>query len=383
MEYKVSIPISDVEVGMISAEPVYVMDARGSEAMLIRGNAHLSVSVIDRLKKYNIQMITILSDTPPEAETEPEIVIEPPKPEAKIVLNNSLEEPKEKIKPVISRELQVKAVESVETMFSQATETSRADHSAVKEVYDVVDKLIREVTTDIGEKAHLSSLRSYDEYTYHHSLSVAVLSIAIGQEMGLNKWDLQRLGRGAILHDIGKMMVPVELITKTSRLSSEEFDIVKRHVDKGAKYLQINGIGDGGLWEVAMCHHEKIDGSGYHKGMKGKEIPLFSRITSVADVYDALTSNRPYRTPMTPSAAFEMMACDVGRHFDYDVIKAFSKKVSLYPINTIVELSNKELGVVVENTNTMRPILKMLGDGQMLDLSSVANLSLVIEKVIR
>ena len=406
MLYRIPISIEKLEVGMINADPIFTFNERGQEAMLLPAEARFTDAVINQVRKHNIKVITILSDKPPEPKpqkihSDPEpipVAVDnlPIPPAAPAVLTRIGDKPPvlrtvseigddlyfPRVEPMLDEKLQQKALENVKEMYAVAAGSSMTTaHQAVKELDNTVERLVDAVASDTSGLVHLTHLRSYDEYTYHHSLSVALLSVAIGHEMGIDKWELKRLGKGAILHDIGKVMVPINVLNKSTRLSSEEFDIMKSHSEKGAKYLQINGIGDGGIWEVVLCHHEKVDGTGYPKGMKGNEIPLFARITTMADVYDALTSYRPYREPMSPSTAFEVISGDVGRIFDYDVVSAFMKKIDLYPVNTIVELSNKKRAIIVESNYNLRPVIKMLDDGQLLDLSGRRNLNLVIERV--
>ena len=407
MKYKIFVSMNKLETGMVSAEPIL---SEKNGVMLVPSGALITDSIIEKLKHHNIQVVNVFSDKPPEeiiegpciSEELPEAVFAAHKTSDKppgssivmatkigdkqprqrsIIISNELFVPK--VEPILDEKLKSKALGSIKELCAIAAgSTMTTAHHVVKELDNIVDQLVNTVTSDISGLAHITSLKSYDEYTYHHSLSVALLSIAIGKQLGIDKWELKRLGKGALMHDIGKMMIPIEILNKTARLTNEEFDIMKTHAQKGGKYLQQNGIGDGGLWEIVGCHHEKVDGTGYHKGLKGNRIPIFSRITAVADVYDALTSYRPYRKPMSPSTAFEAISGDVGKIFDYDVVNAFMKKIDLYPANTVVELSNKRIGIVVESNYTLRPVLRMLDDGQMLDLCSPNNLNLVIEHVI-
>ena len=288
------------------------------------------------------------------------------------------------IKPMLDEKLRVEAVSGIQNMFtavSKGEESMTTAYQAVKELDTIVSQLVDTLTTESKALVHIADLKSYDEYTFHHSLSVSVLSIAIGQQMSLSNDDLRILGRAAIMHDIGKMLVPVELINKPSRLSNEEFLIVKQHPERGYDYLVKGNIGDDAMRMATRHHHEKMDGSGYPDRLKEDELKLISRIVSVADVYDAVTSYRPYRTPMPPSQAIELVMSEVGTSFDYDIVKAFVEKLELYPINTCVELSDKRCGIVVDNSCSMRPILRMLDNGEMIDLMDIKNLSLIITRV--
>jgi HD-GYP domain-containing protein (c-di-GMP phosphodiesterase class II) len=185
------------------------------------------------------------------------------------------------------------------------------------------------------------------------------------------------------MHDIGKTAVPVEIINKPSRLDEDEFNIIKNHPAAGYEYLKNANIGDEKMWLGVVCHHEKVDGSGYPLGLDGNEIPIWSRIISAADVYDALTSTRPYRTPMQPAEALEYIMGGIGSSFDYDVVSSFAKKVELYPVGSYVQLSNGVIAIVLDSKNATRPVIRNLETGDVYDLQSDRQLlSVVISRVI-
>ena len=178
------------------------------------------------------------------------------------------------------------------------------------------------------------------------------------------------------------MMVPKSIIGKPSALTPAEFLEIKKHPEQGAKYLRTEFIGNQELWDAVTCHHEKHDGTGYPRGLKGNDIPVFSKIIAVADVYDALTSFRSYRDPMRPPAnAIELIMSEAETSFDLDIVKAFIKRIELYPIGTVLHLSDKRIGVVVGNRNPMRPAVKILDTGTIVDLTTFENLHLVISWV--
>ena len=371
MLYKVSIPVSDAKVGLICAEPIFFRNDDGNEVMLVRADAPLTDTIIKNLKLRDVSQVMIFSDEPPPVKTPKQYDDLPAEPV-----------PAPPVESVISNELHEAAMSGIKGLFDLASGSSVVTaYQVVKELNNVVDQLVETMSSEQAGMVHIANLKSYDEYTYHHSLSVAVLAIAIGQEMGLSPRELKKLGRSAIMHDIGKVLVPIEVINKPSRLTPEEFDIVAKHSENGASYLKKEGIGDTQLWGDVSCHHEKFDGTGYPNGLRGKDIPLFSRIIAVADVYDALTSYRPYRKPLLPATALEKIMVGVGRIFDFEIVSAFTKIVELYPINTVLTLSNKRVGIVVDNRYSLRPILRMLDDGELFNLADLNNLSLMIEQV--
>ena len=387
--YKVPMAVDELEEGMIMAETFHVKNEEGVNLMFSSVGTKLTARHIEKLKAHRVVEIKVFSDKPPLSKPVVKIVKHKKKidaaPKKAPVAKKAFELPE--AKPTVKNELRDQAVNSIRNLFDATKESMvpggnmTTAYQAVRDVDDVVYQLVNVIKFDPGGLVHINNLKSYDEYTYHHSLSVAVLSVAIGQTIGLVGNELRNLCRCAILHDIGKIFVPIDLINKPGKLDQKEFETVKDHAIRGGQYLKNGTIGNMELWIGIMCHHEKIDGTGYPRGLKKDEIPLFSRIVSVADVYDALTSLRPYRNPMTPSEALEMVMYGSGTAFDVNVVQAFKLKLELYPVNTIVELSDKRLGIVINNSNASRPILQMLGSDEVVDLSDMSNMSLVIMRV--
>ena len=179
-----------------------------------------------------------------------------------------------------------------------------------------------------SSSSHIAVIKNYDIYTYHHSLSVASLSLAIGIELKLDDRQLEHLVLCALLHDIGKTLIPLGVLNKSNPLTTDEFALVKSHVEKGSQYLKEH-LHDEDILRGVLYHHEKYDGSGYPHGLRGKEIPLFSRIISVVDVYDALTSLRPYRKPVPFMAAANFIMYEMKNSFDSEIVKILPSIVHL------------------------------------------------------
>jgi putative nucleotidyltransferase with HDIG domain len=363
--------LDNIEAGMITAAPVNVLNKEGGQKLLIDANTTLTSDNIVQLYRYKVDRVLVFTDEPPFSD------------------GLAVTEGAEKIHPILDDSLKKEAVSSIRTLFHAVKDGSEnksnmtTAYQIVKEIDDIVDEIVDVVSLESAKgMVHISDLKSYDEYTYHHSLSVCVLSIAIGREMGFNVSEIKRLSRCAIMHDIGKVKIPFNLITKPSKLTDQEFSIVKQHPVKGVQYLRSENIGNEELWRGILHHHEKYDGRGYPVGLKGKNIPIFSRIIAVADVYDALTSYRSYRKPIVPPvAAMEIIMADAGQAFDFDVVSIFVKKVELYPLNSIIVLTNGAKGVVVNNKNAVRPKIKMLNTGNIIDLADINNLTLTIKWV--
>ena len=387
--YKVPMAVSELEEGMVMAETFYVKNEEGVNLMFSSVGTKLTDRHIEKLIAHRVKQIMIFSDKPPP----PKPVTITAKPRPKVKAAPKIKPKKEEgfklpeAKPTIKNELRDHAVRSIRNLFDTTKKSIEfganmtTAYQAIKDLDTVVYQLVSAIKFDPSGLVHINNLKSYDEYTYHHSLSVAVLSVAIGQTLGLNHSELGRLCRCAFLHDIGKIFVPIDLINKPGRLNESEYNTIKDHAIRGGQYLKTGTIGGAELWVGIMCHHEKVDGTGYPRGLKKDEIPLFARIISVSDVYDALTSLRPYRSPMTPSEALEMVMGGAGTAFDADVVQAFRIKLELYPVNTIVELSDKRLGIVIDNANSSRPILQMIDNEEIVDLADLKSMSLVITRL--
>jgi putative nucleotidyltransferase with HDIG domain len=386
--YKRTIKIEEAESGMKLSEAVYIMTTTGTEMLAARAGTDLDEKLIRMLTIRNVPSVEIFSETPPEDAAE--LPPPPPKPAAPQV-NIIVEPPKpppEKyvpVKEVVSSKLKEEAVDSVKQLFTvfaspEGGINKTTAYKCVDNLESVVGDLLGVITGDAGGLIHINDLKQFDEYTYHHSLSVSMLSMTTGRELGLDEDSLFRLGRCAMMHDIGKQMIPIGIINKKGKLTDDEFTIIKSHPVIGANNLKAAAIGDVELWNGIMFHHEKVNGSGYPKGLKGPNIPLFSKIISVADVYDAVTSYRSYRLPMLPSEAFELISRDVNTAFELSVVKAFFSKLELYPVNTILELSDTRLGMVVdsEGASRLRPTIRIWGSTELVDLASSVNSNIKI-----
>lgn len=223
--------------------------------------------------------------------------------------------------------------------------------SDIDKIGNTAEQLIDELADKKDILINIADIKMYDDYTFHHCLSVAIMSIAIGIEIGLPRPQLNELGIAGMLHDIGKVSVPIEIINKKGKLTEKEFATVKLHPLYAANHLKERNLVSEHCLAGILEHHEKWDGSGYPYGKKEREIHPYARIMAVADVYDALTSNRPYRVPAPPNEAIEYIMGGMGAHFDEDVIRAFLRKVAPYPVGSKVKLSNGEKGVVIKNDN--------------------------------
>ena len=268
------------------------------------------------------------------------------------------------IKAVINDELRNSAAKAVRDIYVQSMTTGasqRMADDAKAVVCDIVEEIIRNRNIMIN----MVDLKSYDNYTYYHSVNVGVLSLVLGVALGMNRSGLYRLGLGALLHDIGKVFIDRKIIDKKGPLTAEEFKEVKKHPALGYEYLLNARLGFpvSSLTGI-LQHHERLDGSGYPEGLTGRQIGKFGRIISVADVYDAMTSDRPYRAAMIPSEVMEYLMGGAGTLFDPELVFLFTRKVAAFPLGTCVLLSSGMTAIVVENYEDccLRPKVKILND---------------------
>jgi len=234
---------------------------------------------------------------------------------------------------------------AVSSMFQEARMGKAID---AKHALPVVEEISSSVQRNPGALIGLARLKNKDDYTYMHSVAVCALMVALARQLKLDDAQVREAGMAGLLHDIGKMMVPLAILNKPGKLTDDEFVSVKSHPEEGYKLLKAgSGVSDITL-DVCLHHHEKMAGNGYPEKLKGDQLSIFARMGAVCDVYDAITSNRPYKNGWDPSESIRKMAEWSGPHFDPVVFQAFVKSIGIYPVGTLVKLESGRLGVVVE-----------------------------------
>ncbi|MDW5299405.1 MAG: HD-GYP domain-containing protein [Sedimentibacter sp.] len=261
----------------------------------------------------------------------------------------------------INKNLETKALTEIKEVYSKLCETDGIiTDSSIHKFSFIVDELISEILVKRELTNNVMDFKNHDEYTYQHCLSVANLSISTGISMGLSKQILHDLGMAGFLHDIGKTLIPLEILNKPGKLTSDEFEIIKSHPTSAVNMLK-NLVSDDILKGIES-HHEKLDGSGYPYGKSKENIPLYGRILAICDVYHALSSDRSYRKTCFPNEVIEYIMGCADTHFDYDILSVFLKSVVAFPIGIFVKLSNGKIGVVIKNhvENNIRPVVRIV-----------------------
>ena len=239
------------------------------------------------------------------------------------------------------------AKRAVTSMFQEARMGKAIDADNARKL---VEEISDSVTRNPGALISLARLKTADDYTYMHSVAVCALMIALGRQLKLDEEIVRKLGIAGLLHDLGKAMMPLEVLNKPGKLTDDEFRIMKSHPEEGYKLLLESSGVDDITFDVVLHHHEKTDGSGYPKGLKDSEISLHAKMGAVCDVYDAITSNRPYKAGWDPAESLRKMAEWANGHFDPSVFQAFVKSLGIYPIGSLVRLASGRLGLVVEQS---------------------------------
>lgn len=233
-------------------------------------------------------------------------------------------------------------------MFQEARMGNAVDASGAKQM---VAEISDSVSRNPGALISLARLKTADDYTYMHSVAVCAMMVALARQIGLDEEQTRLAGLAGLMHDLGKAAMPMEVLNKPGKLTDAEFSIIKTHPVEGYRLLQSGKDVDAVVLDVCLHHHEKTDGSGYPKGLKADEISIFAKMGAVCDVYDAITSNRPYKLGWDPAESLRKMAEWANGHFDGKVFQAFVKSLGIYPIGSLVKLSSGRLGVVVDQTS--------------------------------
>lgn len=246
------------------------------------------------------------------------------------------------------------------------------NNDSIDKLKPLISEIVECVIQNQDVVLNLNKLCVHHQYTFIHSVNVGILSTCIGVRMKLSRKELIELGTSGILHDIGKKYVSLDILDKKGKLSNEEFDVIMKHPEKGYDMLSncydISSIAKVGV----LQHHERFDGTGYPRGLKGDEISAYGRILAVTDTYDAMTSDRSYRKAFEPYETLEYLLGAGNIRYDYNIIDYFTKCIAVYPIGTCVALSDGTEGIVMQNYSDciLRPIVRNIHNKQIIDLKN-------------
>lgn len=327
----INLPIKKLRPGMVTAQSIY--NTKGA-SYLTRGTA-VNEQYISRLKKLGVTSLAITSMTPAFTPRPPD--------------------------DIIGEQTRIKAIHKVYDTFHELESTGELN---VEPLTGVSENVLNDILSNRNNLVQLSDLRRHDDYTFSHSVNVAVLSTMLGSLCRYSKSDLLSLVLGGLLHDIGKVHVPTDILTKRGRLTPNEFSLMKMHPELGEENLKHLSVPNADLLAIiAGQHHEHLDGQGYPRHLMGDNIHRFARIVAIADVYDALTTQRSYKPAYKPHIAHRIMTrCSVGQ-FDLDLLHLFFNNVAIYPTGTVLKTT---MGYAIvkksEFGHTMTPQICIFAD---------------------
>ncbi|MCL2766979.1 MAG: HD-GYP domain-containing protein, partial [Peptococcaceae bacterium] len=266
-------------------------------------------------------------------------------------------------KDVVNSETREAAVDQIKNVLLESKESGRLVIEP-ESLYDTVDELTTQLLGNANLVYNLVDLRTQDDYTFTHSVNVCVLAIMTGITMGYSKNQLSDLGVGAILHDLGKIKIPDEVLNKPGHLTNDEMVIMRAHTTHGYDLIRSSGKLSDIYAYMAAQHHENFDGSGYPLGLKNKQISEYAQVVAIADRFDAITANRVYRRSFPPFEAFAMCQAAANYFVKESVVRAFVYNIAAYPTSTVVELSNGMIGVALDTPkgHSLFPLVRVYYD---------------------
>ena len=268
-----------------------------------------------------------------------------------------------------------KATVLVKTCMDDIVIGNAINEEMLKEnVTETVESIVRNPDAMVW----LTRLQNKDDHASQHSINCCILSVAFGRYLGLPKDELEKLAIGALMHDVGKLQIPTEILNKPSSLGPDEVKVVCGHATASRNLLMSAGSYFAPAVDIAYSHHERIDGSGYPRGLKGTGLSPFSRMVAIIDVYDAMTSEQVYREELVPFEALKYLNLNKGKLFDQQLVALFIKMIGVFPVGSLVELSNGQIAVVITSNrdDNLRPkVLLMLDSNKMPIERKIINLA--------
>lgn len=280
----------------------------------------------------------------------------------------------DRAKVQLSESVKARVSEGIQYLYSNTSTDSFSDTAN-----NIANDLMKAITDNDAIAIDINTLKVSDEYTFKHSVDVATMAMVIARKHGMKEKEVFEIGVSGLLHDLGKSQIPLEILNKAGRLTEEEFAIMKQHSVFGYRILNGKNNVSQTIKLGVLQHHEKISGQGYPLGLNENQICPYAKILSVADVYDALVTERPYKKAFSQQDAIELIM-SMTPDLDITVIESFLKSMILYPVGTTVQLSNGEKARVVENDSIyiLRPKVVGLKSGKIYDLGNDVNCANIV-----
>lgn len=356
MKERVLTKTSSLKSGMIIDQEI----ADESGRMLIGRGGRLDNSKIASLIRLKVEEVYVLSDVDRQDKDEEQKI----SPKTREIIEENIV--KDRAKVELTESVKERVKEGIQYLYSNTESEEFSDTTN-----NIAGHLMRTITENNAIAVDIDALKVSDEYTFKHSVDVAAMAMIIAKKYGLSDREIYEIGVAGLLHDIGKSKIPPEILNKPGRLTDDEFAIMKQHSLIGYKILKDKADISEAVRLGVLQHHEKINGSGYPMGVASGKISIYARILAVADIYDALVTERPYKKGFSKRDAVEMIM-SMTAELDFDAMKSFLGSVILYPVNSTVELSNGETARVVENDPDciLRPKVVGLRTGRIYNLSS-------------
>jgi HD-GYP domain-containing protein (c-di-GMP phosphodiesterase class II) len=318
-----------------------------TEAQLQQLRKSVKQVVIDTSKGLDVPPASATPVPEPSMGITPEPALTPPQalplvpPHTPVIQPVCMQEEMQRAKQIVSQ-----ARGAMKTMFEDMRMGKAVD---AEHCLPLVEEINASVARNPGAIVSLARLKTSDDYTYMHCVAVCALMVALARQLELPDVDVREAGLAGLVHDLGKSVMPMDVLNKPGKLTAEEFAIIRRHPEEGHRMLlEAKGVGEVPL-DVCLHHHEKISGNGYPHRLKGDDITVFARMGAVCDVYDAITSNRPYKAGWDPSESVQRMAqWTRDGQFDERIFQAFVRSIGIYPTGSLVKLNSGKLAVVVE-----------------------------------
>ncbi|WP_067844104.1 HD-GYP domain-containing protein [Amphibacillus sediminis] len=324
--------------GVELAKPIY--NDKGK--ILIQKNIILTKAMIKRLIELNVSYVYIKDDLSDD------IVIHSPIPE----------------------ELKIESIQMIKSIFDSYKDKDFKNQSFLidkssEKMATLIDNMMRQIQQNEEAISILSDIFICDDYLFHHSVNVSIYSIALANQLQWSRKQIQQLGLGAILHDVGKVFLPDEILKKAGKLTDQEFEMMKTHTELGFEFLRSSSEIPLLVAHCAYQHHERLNGSGYPRGIINDEIHAFGKVLGIADVFDAMTTDRVYRKAMLPHEALETLYAGSGTLFDAEMVRLFRSSIAVYPNGVTVQLSDNRHAIVIRQNNAMynRPVVRVISEG--------------------